>query len=112
LPAPLVNPVTVAIGEDFHLTFVDQDGEPLPTGAEAPDFAEVTNNIFGINPPLPAGVASWVVDADKRGVTIHGDSFGSGFVLATVKKGPVTISSAQFKIDVPWSVTALGTITP
>lgn len=112
MAAPLVNPVTVPVGADFHLTFVDQDGNPLPTGADAPDFAEITNVIFGVNPPLQAGIATWTIDADKRGATIHGVAFGSGFVMATVKKGGVTVNSGQFQIIVPWGVTQLGTVTP
>jgi hypothetical protein len=112
MTAPLVNPVTVNIGQTFHLTFVDQNGNPLPTGTDAPDFAEITANIFGINPRLPDGTATWVIDADKRGATITGVAFGSGFVQANVKKGTTTVSSAQFQIIVPWTVTALGTVTP
>lgn len=112
MTAPLVNPVTVHIGQDFHLTFVDQDGNPLPTGTDAPDFAEITSQIFGINPRLPDGVATWTIDADKRGATITGASFGSGFVQADVKKGTTVVTSGQFQIIVPWSVTQLGTVTP
>lgn len=112
MAAPLVNPVTVHIGQDVHLTFVDQDGNPLPTGTDAPDFAEITNIIFGINPPLPNGCCTFTIDADKRGGTIHGVAFGSGFVQASVRKNTTTVTSAQFQIIVPWSVTQLGTVTP
>ena len=33
-------------------------------------------------------------------------------VQADVKKGGVTVTSAQFQIIVPWSVSELGTVSP
>lgn len=111
MTAPLVNPVVVAKGADVTLVFKDQNGVTLPTGADAPDGAVITAGIVGINPPLPAGVASWVIASDFRSAVIHGDGVGEGFVELRVTKGPLTLVSQQFKIKVPWSVTEVGTAT-
>ena len=110
MAAPLVNPVVVQAGQSVHLNFVDQDGDLLPTGANAPDSAEVTNVIFGINPPLPPGVANFTIDADKRGFTVVGVAPGSGYVLARATKASTTVATNQFQFVVPWEVNELGTV--
>ena len=109
MAAPLVDPVVVPLGQDVHVAFVDQNGNPLPTGAEGPDAASVFPNPTG-NPPLPNGVVTITIDADKRGVTFHAIGTGSGWVYANVTKGNTIVQTTQFRVTVPWSVTQLGTV--
>lgn len=98
---PLVNPVSFQVGTSFHLTPVDQNGQPIP-------IAQCT---FLQMPPQ----VTWVKDATGFVLSASATTNGPSVQISASDGVNPAVKSPFFTVTVtpaPYAVTAVGSVSP
>ncbi len=100
---PIVNPLTVNLGTPVHLTPIDQNSTPVPIN-------QCTIVGFPSAGGLPTSLVT--VSYDATGGILTAVGTGSGLAQWKCVNGSAVVTSVQFTVTVPWSVTAVGDTMP